>query len=132
MAFIIDDILRVPGKLLRLVVTVKKGSRQMMLLGSETTDQPRAGTRRGGKPARRYRTGEDLKWPKTVFILDNTVLAPLKFVRWVVNRVRRQVDSEITNESDPADGSASRSRPGSTAAGPSASNVVRPEMIRET
>ena len=113
--FILDDILRVPGVLVRRIVTVKKGSRQMMLRGSQTTVEPGARTRGGGKPAGRCQTGEDLEWPKTAPLLDNTVLAPLKIVRWVVNKVRRQVDLEITNESEAADGTASRSRPGSTA-----------------
>ncbi len=115
MAFILDDILRIPGKLLRRVIKVKKGSRQMMLLGSETTDGPASKGRRGKDSRRRYRTGEDLVWPKTLAILDNTVLAPLKFVRWIVNRARRQVDLDIANESDPADGSASGARVRSTA-----------------
>lgn len=109
MAFIVDDIL---GGLLRRIVKVRKGSTQRMLRPLEATDKPGAGTRRGGKPARRYRTGEDLEWPKTVFILDNTVLAPLKFVRWVVNKVRKQVDSEITNECGSTDRPASRTRRG--------------------
>jgi len=82
----------------------------MMLLGSETTGGPAPKGRRGKDSIRRYRTGEDLEWPKTLAILDNTVLAPLKFVRWVVNRVRQQVDLDIANESDPADGSASGAR----------------------
>ena len=116
MAFLVDDILRIPGTLLRRIVKVKKGSRQM-LLGSETTDGPRSKGPRPRHPSRADRTGEDLVWPKTLAILDNTVLAPLKFVRWVVNRVRQQADLEITNESESADGSASRSRPGSTAQG---------------
>jgi len=115
MAFILDDILRLPGKLLRRVVKVKKGSRQMMLLGSGTTDGPASKGRRAKDSSRRCRTGEDLVWPQTLAILDNTVLAPLKFVRWVVNRVRRQVDLDITSESESADGSASRSRPPRTA-----------------
>ena len=115
MAFILDDILRVPGKLLRRVVTVKKGSRRMMLRASETTDGPASKGRRGKDSGRRCRIGEDLEWPKTVSLLDNIVLAPLKFVRWVVNKVRAQVDLEITNESEAADGSAPKSRPGSTA-----------------
>ena len=110
MAFVLDDILRIPGKLLRRVVTVKKGSRQMMLLGSETTDGPASRGPRATRSSRGHQTGEDLVWPKTLAILDNTVLAPLKFVRWVVNSVRRQVDLDIANESDTADGSASGAR----------------------
>ena len=108
MAFIVDDILGVANGLLRRVVKVRKGSTQRVLLPSETTDEPGAGTRRGVKPGGRYRTGEDLEWPKTVSILDNTALAPLKFVCWVVNKVREQVDSEITNECGSTDQSASR------------------------
>jgi hypothetical protein len=111
MAFIVDDILRVPAKLLRRVVTVKKGSRQM-LLGSETTDGPASKARREKDSSRRYRIGEDLVWPQTLAILDNTVLAPLKLIRWVVNKVRHQADSEITNECGSTDQSASRTRRG--------------------
>ena len=110
MAFILDDILRLPGKLLRRVVKVKKGSRQMMLLGSGTTDGPASKGRRAKDSSRRCRTGEDLVWPQTLAILDNTVLAPLKFVRWIVNSVRRQVDLDIANESESADRSASGAR----------------------
>jgi len=110
MAFILDDILRIPGKLLRRVVTVKKGSRQMMLLGSETTDGPASRGPCARRSSRGHQTGEDLVWPKTLAILDNTVLAPLKFVRWIVNSVRRQVDLAIANESESADRSASGAR----------------------
>lgn len=116
MAFLIDDILRAPGTLLRRIVKVKKGSRQM-LLGSETTDGPASKDHRTNHPSRTNRTGKDLECPKTLPILDNTVLAPLKLISWVVNRVRRQVDLEITNESDPTDGSASGNRTRSTARG---------------
>jgi len=112
MALIVDDILGVVNGLLRRVVKVRKGSTQGMLLPSETTDEPGAGTRRGGKPGGRYRTGEGLEWPRTVSILGSIVLAPLKFVRWAVNKVRRQVDSEITNECGSTDQSASRTRRG--------------------
>ena len=112
MAFILDDILRLPDRLLCRIVKVNKGSRQMMLRGSGTTDEPRARTRRDGEPAGRHRTDEDLEWPTTVSILDNIVLAPLTFIRWAVNKVRRQVDSRITNECGSTDQSASRTRRG--------------------
>ena len=116
MAFLVDNLLRIPGTLVRRIVKVKKGSRQM-LLGSETTDGPASKGHREKDSSRRYRIGEDLEWPKTVPILDNTVLAPLKFVRWVVNRVRRQVDMEMTNEPESTAGSASENRTRSTAQG---------------
>ena len=112
MALIVDDILGVVNGLLRRVVKVRKDSTQGMLLPSEMTGEPGARTRRGGKAGGRYRTGEDLEWPKTVSILDNIVLAPLKFVRWAVNKVRRQADSGITNECGSTDRSACRTRRG--------------------
>ena len=112
MTLIVDDILGVVSGLLRRLVKVRKGSTQRMLLPSETSDEPGARTRRDGKPAGRYRTGEDLGWPTMVSILDDIVLAPLKFARWAVNKVRRQVDSEITNECGSTDRSASRTRRG--------------------
>ena len=115
MASILDDILRIPGKLLRRVVTVEKGSRQMMLLGSETTDGPASRGSRARRSSRGHQTREDLVWPKTLAILDNTVLAPLKFFRWVVNSVRRQVDLDIANESESTDRSASGARARSAA-----------------
>jgi len=115
MAFLLDNILRVPGMLLGRIVKVKKGSTQRMSPPPQTTPEPGARTRRAGKLARRCQTGEDLEWPRTVSLLDNTLLTPLKFIRWVVNKVRKQVDLEITNESEAADESAPRSRPGSAA-----------------
>ena len=111
MAFILEDILRLPGKLLRRVAKVKKRSWRMMLSRSGTTWGSAWRGRRGKKANRRHRTGEGLRWPKPVLVLGRTVLAPLKLVRRAVNKVRRRVDAETAKESRSAGGSASRDRP---------------------
>ena len=104
MAFILDDILRVPGQLLKRIVKVEKGrspTRALFPDGSELRARRGEGSPPSDTTTEPHRTPWGPRWPKAALALAGVVVWPIRLAKWAVNEVRAQADGEMTDESPP-------------------------------
>jgi len=104
MAFILDDILRVPGGILRRIVTVKTGrspARTLFPDGSELKTRRGEGSPPSDTTVEPDRTAWSPGWMKAALVLAGIVVWPIWLAKWAVTEVRDQADCEMTDESAP-------------------------------
>lgn len=85
MAFILDDILRVPGGLLKRIVKVEKGrspTRTLFPDGSELKTRRGEGPPPSDTTAEPDRTALGSRWPKAALVLAGIVAWPIRLAKW--------------------------------------------------